>query len=143
MTNAQKWVAVFLAAFVVLLLVGKMTESDEIDLEELGYMENTSSDTEMNANTGNDAVSIMKRNNCSSCHGNDFKGTRMAPALSNLSEYWTRDGLINYLRNPVSYSGDDRFKEYKKTYKNIIMPAYGNVDVKDLGKVADYLLKLK
>ena len=64
----------------------------------------------------------------------------MAPALINIKQHWTRDGLINYLRNPSSYSGDARFDEYRTKYKNIMMPSYGNLDVKDLGKMVEYLL---
>jgi hypothetical protein len=36
----------------------------------------------------------------------------------------------------------DRFKDYKAKYPNVIMPSYNNVDVKDLGKIAEYLLQL-
>jgi hypothetical protein len=35
---------------------------------------------------------------------------------------------------------DDRFKEYRNKYPGQIMPSYGNKDIKDLGKIVDYLL---
>ena len=28
-------------------------------------------------------------------------------------------------------------------YTNVIMPSYNNIDVKDLGKIAEYLLEIK
>jgi len=66
----------------------------------------------------------------------------MAPSLKGLKEYWSsRDDLINYLRNPNSFMDSDRFKAYEAKYPNGIMPSYDNKDVKDLGKIADYLLK--
>jgi len=80
---------------------------------------------------------------CNNCHGSDLAGTNMGPSLKGLKEFWSnRDNLINYLRNPNSYMDSDRFKEYKAKYPNGIMPSYGNKDVKDLGKIADYLLTL-
>jgi hypothetical protein len=67
----------------------------------------------------------------------------MGPSVKGLKEFWSnRDNLINYLRNPNSFMDADRFKEYKVKYPNGIMPSYGNKDVKDLGKIADYLLGL-
>jgi mono/diheme cytochrome c family protein len=88
------------------------------------------------------ALSLINRMNCVSCHGVDLKGTKLGPSLYSAKEYWSRDNLINYLRNPSSYSGDDRFEAYKKEY-NSIMPSFSNHDVKDLGVVADYLLGLE
>jgi len=78
---------------------------------------------------------------CINCHGADLAGTNMAPSLKGLKELWSsRDNLINYLRNPNSFMDSDRFKAYRAKYPNGIMPSYGNKDVKDLGKIADYLL---
>ncbi len=137
MTNAQKWVAAFLALFVVLFLIQKATEDDEIydDFDFYGG-------EEVQSSPDDGALSIINRMNCVSCHGVDLKGTNLGPSLYKVKEYWSRDNLINYLRNPVSYSGDERFEAYKKEY-NSIMPSYSNYDVKDLGKVADYLLGLE
>jgi hypothetical protein len=57
-----------------------------------------------------------------------------------VKDNWTRQELINYLRNPQSYMSSNRFKEFKKKYPNVMMPAFNNIDIKDLGKIADYLL---
>ena len=79
-----------------------------------------------------------------SCHGNDLKGRQnLGPGLYNAAEHFNRDELINYLRNPSDYSGDPRFDEYANQFKNIMMPSYDNLEVKDLGKIADYILSLK
>jgi len=37
----------------------------------------------------------------------------------------------------------ERMKQYKKDFPGIIMPPFSQVDVKDLGKIADYLRGLK
>jgi len=135
MTNAQKWIAAFLGLFLVLFILGKITEKDDVPYHHDNYPEQTQTTV-----TEVDGFTLIKQTGCTACHGSNLEGTNMAPALLGLEKYWTRDGLINYLRNPSSYSGDARFKDYKLKYKNIIMPAYNNIDVKDLGKMADYLL---
>jgi mono/diheme cytochrome c family protein len=137
MTNAQKWVAAFLVLFVILFLLQKFTQDDE-NYEDVDFY----GGEEVESSPDDAALSLINRMNCVSCHGVDLKGTNLAPSLYKAKEYWSRDNLINYLRNPASYSGDERFEAYKKEY-NSIMPSYSNYDVKDLGKVADYLLGLE
>lgn len=136
MTNAQKWVAAFLGLFILLFLLGRATKNKEgVPTEKENYVEKT-----MQSNEEMDAVKLIQQNGCTSCHGQNLEGSNIAPALVNIKKHWGRDNLINYLRNPSAYNGDERFKEYKLKYKNIIMPSFGNLDVKDLGKIADYLL---
>jgi hypothetical protein len=137
MTNAQKWVAAFLGLFIILFLLGRITKKEEQTMPPMmGKMTQqsgaTSSDT--------DGLTLIKQTGCISCHGADLKGTSLAPVLANIKLHWTRDALINYLRNPSSYSSDARFDEYRAKYKNVMMPSYSNIDVKELGKIADHLL---
>lgn len=136
MTNAQKWVAAFLGLFLILFILGRVTKNDEPVHEMKHNYENQN--TQQPADV--DGLTLIQQSGCTACHGQDLNGTNMAPALVNIKEHWSRDGLINYLRNPSAYDGDKRFDEYRAKYKNIIMPSYGNLDVKDLGKIADYLL---
>ncbi|MEW6195718.1 MAG: cytochrome c [Bacteroidota bacterium] len=137
MTNAQKWVAAFLGLFLILFILGRVTKEEETTpVMDENYMpqQQQSSSQEV------DGAALIKQNGCTTCHGQDLNGTKMAPALVSIKEHWTRDGLLNYLRNPSAYSGDSRFDEYRQKYKGIVMPSYGNLDVKDLGKIAEYLL---
>jgi cytochrome c553 len=138
MTNAQKWMSAFLVLFLVLFILSRLTMKEEVVHHTMneGYNEQTAQQNE----TDIDGFTLIKQNGCVTCHGQNLEGTNMAPAIAGMSEFWSRDKLINYLRNPSSYSGDKRFQEYKLKYKNIVMPSYGNLDVKDLGKMVDYLL---
>lgn len=138
MTNAQKWVLSFLAVFTVLLIATWITMSDDSESNNSSQM---SSNMEQ-SNVQDENLALFSKSGCVTCHGADLTGTAMAPSLVSVKEFWKRDALINYLRNPSSYSTDKRFVEYKQQYKSI-MPSYNNVDVKDLGKMADYLLQLK
>lgn len=136
MTNAQKWVAAFLCLFLVLLILGRLTRKDEPStppmMMGMGQQTQTSADA--------DGPTLIKQIGCISCHGDNLQGTGLAPALADIKNNWTRDALINYLRNPSAYSGGSRFDEYRAKYKNVTMPSYGNRDVKELGKIAEYLL---
>lgn len=138
MTNAQKWIAAFLGIFLFLFILSKVTQKEDDYFEET---ENYESRTEEPAQKIS-GLTLINRIGCTNCHGVDLKGTKLAPNLYGAKEYWKRDNLINYLRNPLSYSGDERFEAYKEKYKTI-MPAYNNIDVKDLGIIADYILSLE
>lgn len=136
MTNAQKWVLAVFIVFILLLVIGRYSKTSETEAM-LGY------DSMGNQNTEQlDGMGLITKIGCTSCHGKDLKGTAMAPSLYEVKNYWTRDKLINYLRNPSSYSGDARFDAYREKYR-ALMPSYNNIDVKQLGIIADYLLQLK
>ncbi len=135
MTNAQKWVAAFLGLFLVLFLLGRLTRK-----EEEPQIPQTIGEQPTQVSGEGDGLTMINQIGCTSCHGDNLQGSKLAPQLVNLKQFWTRDALINYLRNPQSYSRDVRFDDYRSKYKNVIMPSYGNIDVKELGKIAEYLL---
>jgi len=134
MTNAQKWLAAFLGLFIILFILGRITKPKEEPQATTNYVEKT-----MQSNEEKDGLTLIRENGCTSCHGQNLEGSNIAPALVQINKYWNRDNLINYLRNPSSYS-NERLKQYRLKYKNIVMPSFNNLDVKDLGKIADYLL---
>ena len=137
MTNAQKWVSLFLGLFIVLFILGRATKEDEELYENHeNYGENQSQANSM------DGLTLINKIGCVSCHGADLRGTKLAPGLYAVKNYFSRQKLIGYLRNPSSYSGDERFEAYKETYKSL-MPSYSNIDVDQLGIIADYLLSLE
>lgn len=137
MTNAQKWILAFLSLFVILSIITWVTYDDESNIP-ANYSQN-----EMmgNNNTDNEGLALANKIGCANCHGAELKGSGMAPSLVSVKEYWKRDDLINYLRNPSSYGNNERIAEYKEKFKSV-MPAYDNIDVKELGKIADYILNL-
>lgn len=139
MTKPQIWVAAFLALFILLFLLQKATKKEEIKTP------NLSTNTVPQSNLSSENVSgkeLIARIGCYNCHGNDLAGTIKGPNLAGINKYWSRDQLINYLRNPNSFMSGDRFQDYKAKYPNVIMPSYNNIDVKDLGKIAEFLLLL-
>jgi cytochrome c2 len=138
MTKPQIWVAAFLALFVLLFLLERATR--ENNKETSPSANNPVPQTGM-ASANATAPELISRLGCVNCHGSELTGTEKGPNLKNISQYWSRDKLINYLRNPSSFMSSARFKEYQEQFPNTIMPSFGNIDVKELGKIADYLLK--
>ncbi len=135
MTNAQKWVVAFLFLFIFLFMLSKVTKKDNGSSKDIEIFNNES-------NTEPTISEIIANVGCNKCHGDNLLGTDLAPSLVNVGEHWNRTELINYLRNPNSYGNDKRFIEYRKKYK-IPMTPFSDVDVKILGKIADYVLQLK
>jgi len=138
MTKPQIWVAAFLAAFILLFILQKATKKEEAPSRDLSSQINNQM-TEENT-TELSGQQLISNFGCTNCHGGDLTGTNLAPALNNLTQFWGKESLISYLRNPNKFMDQDRFIEYKKIYPNQIMPSYGNKDIKDLGKIVDFLL---
>ncbi len=137
MTKTQIWLGAFVLAFVILFFLQELTTNKTehpqgIDMTNNNKMEENS----------NQAQEIMNQFGCLRCHGNDLKGTALAPSIIGLSSLYSRDEMINYLRNPSSYMEKDRFQAFREKYRTI-MPSFNDKDVKDLGKIVDYLMSLK
>ncbi len=138
MTKPQIWVAAFLVIFLILFVLEKSTNRSDIQEKNA-----PSSAPQMGQSTqASTPLELMTSIGCTGCHGADLNGTKMAPNIHGVKKYWTRDNLINYLRNPVSYMSSERFKNYRTKFE-VMMPSFNNIDVKNLGKIADYLLQLQ
>ncbi len=139
MTKPQIWVAAFLVLFILLFALSRATKEDNTTNSAIGSPNPQSNMSSQDLT----AEQLVSKLSCTTCHGTDLKGTKMGPSLYRVSESWTRDKLINYLRNPTSFSDTERFQKYTEEFPGMIMPTFGHINVKDLGKIADYLLKLK
>lgn len=132
MSKSQMWVAGFLLVFLILFGLSQITKDDDIIMEN----ENMSSGEPNETN----AFTLIRNNGCVSCHGSDLMGSNLGPSLMNIKENWSsREELISYLRNPSSFMDKDRFRAYKEKYPSVVMPPFNYLDIKDLGKIADYL----
>ena len=136
MTKSQIWIASLLLMFLILFGISQLTqkESENNSVNNLPGSGNSGASNEQTVET------LIKANGCTSCHGTDFKGTDLAPALVGVKQYWSnREDLITYLRNPSSFMGKERFENYREKYTSVVMPSFNNLNVKDLGKIADYV----
>lgn len=138
MTKPQIWLAAFLFLFILLFLLGRITRGPR---EEKKQVSNPVPQGEMsNQSQELNPKEMMARLGCNGCHGVDLAGTNQAPSLVNIKENWSKDKLINYLRNPESFMDGDRFKAYRQKYPGAMMPSFNNISVQELGKIAEYLL---
>ncbi len=135
MSNAQKWVAVVLVSFLVLLFVGFLTNPEEENYLN-NFSENQSQQIEEKS-----TQQIYLDADCVTCHGANQEGTENGPSLKNLSTKWTKQEIISYLRNPDDFKNDDRILALNSKYPDSFMPNYNNMDIKGLGKLADLLLQ--
>ena len=140
MTKPQIWVAAVLVFFFLLLVLEMNTNRSDEQKKSIPPGQQSQMAESSKPQTPEQLVSSL---GCTGCHGADLSGTRMAPDLHNVKDYWSRDKLINFLRNPSSYMSSDRFQNFKARYPNVMMPSFSNINVQELGRIADYLLKLK
>ena len=140
MTKPQIWVAAFLVVFILLFMLQKLTQKEEAPTRDLSSQMNNQMMEESTTGSDLTAQQLISNFGCTNCHGGELQGTPMAPALTNLSSNWGKESLLNYLRNPNDFMDEARFKEYKQKYPSQIMPPYGNKNIKDLGKIVDFLL---
>ncbi|MCU7496911.1 MAG: cytochrome c [Ignavibacteria bacterium] len=139
MTKTQIWVAAFLGLFIILFGISHISNNNEPSSQ--AGMNGQMESVQPEGNEAN-ASALLKNNGCTSCHGSDLNGTNLAPSLVNVKQNWNRDELIAYLRNPSSFMDSERFAAYRQRYSSVVMPPFNNLDIKDLGKIADYLMKL-
>jgi mono/diheme cytochrome c family protein len=138
MTKPQIWVASFLVLFIILFIIGRLTkEKEPVKNIPQGEVTNETSPENLTAEE------MIVNFGCVNCHGQELQGTIQGPALKNLSQYYSRKDLISYLRNPQSFMSSARLREYREQFPNVMMPNFSNKNIKDLGKLADYLLGRK
>lgn len=135
------WALAVLGLFLILFGISQITNNSNDSNRNAGSM-GGQPENQQQADQEVSVMTLIRNNGCTSCHGPDLRGSNLAPALIGISKYWERDKLISYLRNPSSFMDSDRFKSYRQKYSSVVMPPFNNLDIKDLGRIADYLLRL-
>ncbi len=133
MTNAQKWVFLFFALFIVFLAITYISNKEDDSSTNI-------SDAQLVAESTIKGETIYKEAGCASCHGENLLGTKNGPSIVKLSESWSKKELVNFLRNPDEFSNDKRILQVKGKFGNSFMPSFNTIDAQKLGKLAEYLL---
>ncbi len=134
MTNAQKWVSVFLVLFILLLVLSKMTNREEGETTITENIESVETES-----VKIDVEYLLGSNRCFTCHGKDLNGTGMAPSLANVSDNWKKNNLVSYFQNPKAFLSNPRMAVLAEKY-NRDMPAQERMTLEELEAVAEYLL---
>ncbi len=91
-------------------------------------------------NTGKELFSAK---NCVMCHGENGEGRSSAPSLHGLRQYYTKEQLVEYFRDPSAYSDKTpRLAERRGMYPRM-MPSFRNAEQSELEQLADYVLSLE
>lgn len=134
MTNAQKWVSVFLTLFILLLVLSKVTARQGSEVEEIESI------IEVNTQpAGIDVKSLLANNRCYTCHGRNLNGTGMAPSLAKVGDNWKIANLVSYLQNPKAFLNNTRMVVLKQKYGRE-MPAQTKMTIEELNALAEYLI---
>lgn len=140
MTNAQKWVSIFLFLFVILLVLSKLTSRSEnetnYEIDESNYSQTESQSEQMSG-----AEILISNNKCMDCHGKNLEGTVSGPSLQNLSKNWNKEDLVKFLQDPRSFSDDPRMNVLKGKYR-FSMPPVSKLNDEELNILIDHLLSL-
>ncbi len=139
MTNAQKWVSVFLVLFILLLVLSKITNRQTNKNEPI-----ISENSEPVEILDNKTIvhNLMKNNRCYTCHGKDLNGTGMGPSLANIGNNWNKINLVSYFQNPKAFLSNSRMAVLAEKYKNE-MPAQKKMTLEELELVAEFLINKK
>ena len=79
---------------------------------------------------------------CATCHGETGAGGSLVLALAGKREHWTREKLVEYLKDPIGYAARDaRLSAQARTY-TLPMQRYDKAKPEELLAVADYVLSL-
>ena len=102
MTKPQIWVAAFLLLFLILFVLSKVTDQSEL------HNKGTLSPQQMMGQSQQSGEALSPKEmisslGCVNCHGADLTGTNKGPSLMLVKDNWSRQNLINYLRNPQSF----------------------------------------
>ncbi|NOX66326.1 MAG: cytochrome c [Chlorobi bacterium] len=137
MTNAQKWVSIFLVLFVILLALSKLTSRNEDETTNSSDKYNSTQTEQMSQ-----AEILISNNKCMDCHGQNLDGSASGPSLAKVGQNWTKEDLLTFLKNPPAFSDDPRIQQYKGKYRKS-MPAVDKMNDNELNILADHLMNLK
>jgi mono/diheme cytochrome c family protein len=89
-----------------------------------------------------EGMRAFNKRGCNTCHGNQAEGTKMGPALKNLSRHYDVQRLIEYLKDPDAMIEEDaRLREQGKNYIGM-MPRFDYLSPEELEALARYTLSL-
>jgi mono/diheme cytochrome c family protein len=134
MTKTLVWIIIFIGAFAALFLLQHLTKNSSSEGSGSSSGENAGSDE---GKSGKQLFSDFK---CANCHGSNFSGSPMGPALIDLKKNYTVESLITYLRDPAKNNSGARFEEYKSKFSSRRMPSFGDKNNNDLLILSQYLL---
>ena len=135
MTNAQKWVSIFLVLFILLLVLSKLTSRSEDEASNIDEYNSTPTEQMSQAEI------LISNNKCMDCHGSNLDGSASGPSLTSVGQDWKKEDLLTFLKNPRAFSDDFRVQRHKNKYR-MGMTAVDKLNDEELNVLADHLMNL-
>lgn len=78
---------------------------------------------------------------CAACHGDDLRGSNLAPSLLGLGQYWRRADLAGFFSSPDRAAAlESRLGTLGKEYQ-MVMPPYDHLSAEQRNTLAVWLLQ--
>jgi cytochrome c553 len=138
MTKAQIWIAAFVGLFILLYAIEKLSSPTEGNETTGG----TAMGQQATADQGFDPKVVLGRLRCTTCHGADLRGSGSGPSLAGLTEVYTTDKLVAFLKDPTAFAAEPRHRDRAGKYPSM-MPSFKNRPEDELNKIAAYILSQK
>lgn len=87
-------------------------------------------------------AALFREKNCVVCHGAGGEGRATGPELRNVGKHFTREQLVEYLKNPTAYAEKDARLAARMHDFPGMMPKYDYLEPTQLEQLADYVLAL-
>ena len=85
---------------------------------------------------------VWNEQGCATCHGADFKGTELGPALKRLKKNWKKNDLLIYMNGPGAYAEKNaRLKKIGEKFTLMRMPDFDFLPKKQATDLVDFLIK--
>ena len=94
------------------------------------------------APAGRRGAEVYSAQGCGTCHAPDGAGTMLGPSLRGKSSHWTREKMVEYLRNPQAFAEKDpRLAEQARRYA-LPMTRFDKLTAEEIDAVAEHVLSL-
>lgn len=87
-------------------------------------------------------AALFREKNCVTCHGPAGEGRATGPELRNVGAHFTREQLVEYLKNPTAYAEKDARLAARMHDFDGMMPRFDYLEQTQLEQLADYVLAL-
>ena len=85
---------------------------------------------------------LYRNQACSTCHGTEGTGTPFGPTLHGKKGHWTRETLVEYLKDPQAYAAKDARLAVQAKKFSLPMQRYDKLPPDALAALAEFVLAL-
>jgi mono/diheme cytochrome c family protein len=92
--------------------------------------------------TTSSGAALYASKGCTLCHAEDGAGTTFGPSLQGKKQFWTREKLVEYLKNPLAYGEKDKRLSEQARKFTLPMARFDMLTPEELSALADHVLSM-